>query len=310
MGAIGEIRVLYAIEGTHGTEQVPTAAWRGTAELLRVQDTAWADENVGSMSDHVRAYVQSLGSKGKLASDALTYEGLVTAFQMIFEEVVAAPAKTYTWLPDISAVLDPASLTLQYGPEDKMYQSIYVIATDLKLKMAGQKAWTADISIAGQSPTSEAAAAVTNAVETALLTGETSVYIDDTWAGLGGSKISGYVIDAEWSLPGYHQKYFMQGSLEPTSHGQDRRHATLKMLVEFNSVQEAIERAAWEALTPRFIRIYSEHLAATATLDGCYLVTDLSTLKSGKGNIQAEYTLESYQDPTSGYEYGAVVVTP
>lgn len=311
MAATGEIHVLLGAESSPGTTASTFKIWRGTAELHEVRDRQFAEETVGLMSKNTRFADTQLMSEGTIATDQATYEQIIYPLAMVIEDVTPTGGPTYTWTfdPTLTDVQDPATMTVRYGVDGKYYQSDYVIGTSLSISSPAAGAWSVSAGLAGgEVTTSGYVSTETLTAQNAILAGDTSIYINSAWADLGNTIVTGYLIDWTWELPGYHQKQFQEGSLEPTGHGLDKRAATLNITIEWDTAQDATERTAWRAGTVRFIRLKADDGTRSVTIDGAYVITDMATLGDRDGNITVAYTLESIFDTTSSEEYKVTVV--
>lgn len=311
MASQGEIHVLLGAESSPGTTASTFEIWRGTAELHEMRDRTFAEENVGLISKNTRFADYMTHSEGTLATEQATYEGIIYPLAMNIQDVTPTGGPTYTWTfdPTLGDVADPATMTLRYGIDGKYYQADYVIGTNLSISANAGEAWQVTSDIAGGTVTTSGyVSSETLSAQNAILAGNTSIYIDTSWAGIGGTEIDAYLINWTWEIPGYHQKQFQDGNLEPTGHGLDKRAATLTMTVEWDTAQDATERTAYRNGTTRFIRIRANDGTRTATIDGAYVITDMATIGNRDGNITVEYTLESFFDTTSSEEYRVTVV--
>lgn len=311
MASQGEIHVLLGAEASPGSTASTFVLWRGTAELHEMRDRTFAEETVGYISKNTRFADTMLHSEGTLATDQATYEQIIYPLAMSVQNVTPTGGPTYTWTfdPTLTDTIDPATMTVRYGIDGKYYQSDYVIATNLSLSANAGEAWQVSTDIAGGEVIGSGYVSTeTLSAQNAILAGNTSLYIDTTWAGLGGTEITGSLINWTWELPGWHQKQFQEGTIEPTGHGLDKRAATLTMTVEWDTAQDATERTAYRAGTKRFIRLGATDSTRSANIDGCYVYTDMNTIDNRDGNITVEYTLESFFDTTSSEEYKVTVV--
>lgn len=312
MASQGEIRVLLGKESPVGTTASTFKVWRGTAELHEIDEVKFAEETIGLISKNTRDAIVTTKSEGMIATDQASYEQIVYPLNMVLEGIVptgGGPTYTWTYDPTLNNVADPTTFTVRYGIDGKYYQSDYVLGTDLTISFAAEEPWKISAKMAGGTVTTSGYVSVeTLSAQTAILAGQTSVYIDNSWATLGNTVVSGYLIDAQWVLPGYHQKSFVDGSLEPTSHGLAKRAAKLEMTVEWDTAQDATERTAWRNGTKRFIELKAVNGSQSVTIDGCYIITDMATIGNRNGNITVKYTLESFYDTTASKEYKVVVI--
>lgn len=312
MGSRGELQVLLGYEGaTPGTPVTPDTAWEGTCTLQEGVDRQFPDLDVGRMSKNYRDFVQQRKSTGTLSAEAATYEQIIIPLAMVIEDTTPGAGPPYTWTfnPNLAVHGDPATFTAERGISTKGYRTDYVFGTSITLAGEAASAWSVEAAIAGGEVSSVTlASGISVTDKTYILTGETGLYINDAWADLGNTTVSGYLINFEWSLEGYHQKQFIDDSMEPTSHGLDKRSAQLVITVEWNAAQEAAERGYWRDGTARFIRIQAANGTNVCRIDGCYKIVDVAPLDNREGNITAVYTLESEYDQTSENEYEVVVI--
>ena len=136
-----------------------------------------------------------------------------------------------------------------------------------------------------------------------------TVFIDSTFAGLGGTQVTGQVLSGELEInTGYKPYWASDGrtDLDHSSHEWDARARTysLKMrIVARNSGQLAAERTAAEALTLRAVRLRATGTSSRIlTLDGLYKhEKGTSLVKVGEvdGQEVVDVTLRQSTDGTN-----------
>jgi len=143
-----------------------------------------------------------------------------------------------------------------------------------------------------------------------LVSGLLAVYLDTSWAGLGGTQLTGVVRAADWECStGLRPKFTAdsRGDLDFTSYTVGDVISKLRMTFELDAVGAA-RIAAWRAQTPQYIRLkYTGNVIGsgvkTVQVDGVYRFVSGSrpSIAAGDNGIKVvSVDLETYLDTTPG----------
>lgn len=139
-----------------------------------------------------------------------------------------------------------------------------------------------------------------------LVTNLLFVYLDTTWAGLGGTQLTGIVRNAKLTVDtGYRPNYTMDGraDLDHVNHKVGKLSAKLSLLLELDAVGAA-RFTAYRANSGQFIRLKSTGDAIsgggnhTVQVDGAYRFTGPPAMQADGDQMLVACELESYYDAT------------
>jgi len=312
----------------YGTPVTPTAQLVGGLDAIENRFRIFTSEASGVMSAHRRAYDQAI--QAELAFDAgdegATFEQIINFLSMaliggVVPVPVGAAGYAWTFTPNLGAGNVPDIFTMRYGDNQRCWESEGVFATELALSAAFQEGWRLTSALIGDQMGEGATFAPGITYPTPLetvLAQMTRLYIDDTWATLGTTPITGTLIDWGWTLPAFHPKFFQDGQLTYSDIGLASRALALELTFEFNA-QAVAERLLWMARTPRFIRLEATGGVInagvppdlkTVRLDMCVVYEGTDPLDERDGNDTMRFTGRSVNDGTAqpGHEFQVMVL--
>jgi hypothetical protein len=115
-------------------------------------------------------------------------------------------------------------------------------------------------------------------------------------------------------IPGFHPKFFQDGVESFSEYGLASRALSLTFNLEWNANAVA-EWLLWKAGTRRFVRIegLGSLIAGTdynrVRMDLCCKAENPDAMAERDGNNTMNFTLRTIEDPTSGMEWTAEVIT-
>ncbi len=187
------------------------------------------------------------------------------------------------------------SVTLEVGDDSQAYEIAYCLAQSLNFKIdcvSGEVHVSADcFGDQVTLTTITGGLSIPSSVEM-MVGGLARLYIDDTWAGLGGTEFAASLINADITIEcGGHPKFFGSAQRKMDSHGQSAIRAIAKLTLERNAAVVAEELnyrpASGHAVTERFVR-----LALSGTQIGAgdvqNLTIDLAGVWTAWGSLGAE----------------------
>lgn len=138
-----------------------------------------------------------------------------------------------------------------------------------------------------------------------LITNFTKIYLDTTWAGLGGTQLTGIVRSANINVTtGYEPNYTLDGraDLDHVNHKVGNLAATLSLVLELDAVGAA-RFTAYRANSIQYIRIITTGgtaglLVKTVKIDGAYRFTGPPAMSADGQQMLLACELESVYDVT------------
>jgi hypothetical protein len=278
------------------------------------------EEETGTFSAAVRSTVAARRA-------ALAFEGDATFEQILYfllmgvkggvsgSQQAATAAYLYAFEPSIKADPGQESYTLEFGDNVQAWEAEYCMASKLEISGAPNEAWRLRADIFGRQLTLTSFTADKNppSVEPALFN-LTQLYVDDTWAGIGGSELPGTLLGFTWTYDtGLSPLVAADGNIYFASHVIRKHRVELKMTLAFITGTNT-ERAKYLSQTLRNIRI-----AATGSeiespynnyiyLDTRGYYTSWSTLGERDGLDIVEVTVSSFGDVTNDDEAAVSVM--
>lgn len=303
--------------GEEGTEGSPVAA---TAILLAGEGATAGLSLENRISLIRRAPVSSLAAFGRqyLAQRAvgLRYDGDLTVEQVLYllhmgvkGNVSPAGTSPYVWTFDKALTAAPTldSFTVEFGDDTQAYEANGVLAEALEFSGAQGEPWRMGGDLFGWKRVATTFTPGLGAPDvTPIPFSYTKLYIDATWAALGGNQLDAELLGASLSIPGVYPKW-RGGTLEPSAHGIEPSNATLELRLEFTS-NIVTELANVEAGTERFIRLIAQTDANHIfQIDGCFTWDPATIFDADRGDNVVPLTGLSMEDPTSSNELEIVV---
>lgn len=335
MGTKVLTKVQYGLEGTHGT---PVAAdtmllcTAGIPESDRETHIPQVDMGTRTPGLLASAIVRRLVADGITLEDAdgAYFELLPLLFSLAIKNITPAEENVgegdYLWdapAPQTAAEsLD--STTLEVGDDTQGYEIEYVMARSFNLTGdcdSGECHVSADLFGRQVTQTTLTGALTPPAAE--LINGKLArIYVDDTWAGLGTTELTGALVNYDITVNGGgHPKFLGAANRYFSSHGQGAITATATFTLERTSgvaTEELNYRpASGFAITERFVRLEIEgtQIAAgatrKATFDFAGVWTAWATLSGeAEGNTLDVVTLTVGYDTTGTQALRCAVIAP
>lgn len=307
----------------YATPVTPTAQLVGMLDGVEDRNRVFVDEATGIMSAHRRTYDASViaNLSYDAGTEGATFEQLIYLLSMALKGDVIPTALgggAYRWryTPDLTNGDTPEIYTVRWGDNRYCWQAEGVCARSMSLGAESQAAWTLAAELFGDQKAPSAFADISYPTPLETILGQmTTIYIDDTWGGLGTNQLQGTLIGWGLEVPSFHDKFFQDGQLPPSGYGLASRALTLTLNFEFNANAVA-EWLLARAGTMRFMRlqatgsIISGVQAKTVTIDlaGVYQSPD-EALGERDGNDTLPLTLITVQDDEdSGMEWQMEVI--
>lgn len=222
--------------------------------------------------------------------------------------VTGAGSAVWAFPPPTTSLNSPKTFTIQTGDDTEQLKATYGFIDSFEIQGKSNEVLTTKGKFLGRS----VSAAVTG-FDTATALGATQIpfnlcrlYVDTTGTAFGTTAVTGTL--REYTLkvdPGFHFKNFSDGTLAPTSDGQDRPKVTLDVVVEYNSSATGI-RANWKAKTAQNIRFISA--SATSVNPSVYFDTAgywdmVDSISDAAGNtvVKASFIASPVSTANSGY---------
>lgn len=234
--------------------------------------------------------------------------GVVGGVTGVQQGVTAAYLWTYE--PTLATGNAPDSYTIEYGDEQQNFESEYCIARSLTLSGAPKEAWKIDVDIVGRKMTESTVTGSLTPV-TGLETppfNKTNLYIDTTWAALGGAVKAATLVNCSLAIPCFKALANADGNDYFSAYGIQGRAITGKMALLFNATANT-ERDSYAARTARFIRLKCQGTLIEGSyykwllIDMCVEYTKFKVLGEWEGQTLVEAEFVSCYDPTGAKEF-------
>ena len=282
------------------------------------------DQDNGVLESYTRSYITGEQAKISIDTDA-NYEqlGYLLGSSIIGGITGGSPTDsvyTRTYIPNLTSANSPDTYTMQYGDDVQAYIAGFCYGTDLEItanasdtkavvkvksNMVGQNIRTASFTGAISPP----------AALTPIIVGTGKLYIDSTWAGLGGTAISSSLIDLSYKFtPGIKPVKFIDGNIYFTDRAEAKRHVELSVTFAVNSTTSAYYAnyiASPQTLQFMRIKFTGPLLGATAhaelDLDACVVIDKWPSLSDRDGQDTVKLNLVSILDSTSSKAWQVVL---
>lgn len=196
-----------------------------------------------------------------------------------------------------------ATYTAEYGDgADHIIKTDDLFATALEISGEAGQAWEIKATVEGAEVSKPAAHGATpspTASPRTIKMADTTLHIDDTYAGLGTTEAA-VLISFTWKIEKLQHHKLFAGALYPTGRGNDRWDVTLEVIVEVeNSVVESeMDKQFTEDLS--FVQILADDSTAASTyeanISGSYFLQSIETLDDRDGNNTMKLTYKGQKD--------------
>ena len=258
-----------------GTPETSLAAERqigGTVTVTPVIDWHRPMDDNGKLSEHERSIIVGKRSILRYEGDAI-YEELHHWFGMALKGAVAptrpGTGLTYVWTftPSLTTLNAQDTYMFEVGDNTEEWDVDGVVCTDLELNYTPDEVVSLRAGLEGRFPvqggsfTTLAEPSVSGAIE--IVSNDTTIWIDSTWANLGTSAISATIASMTVKFPtGISRAKFLSGALSTPFESQEqvegKRHFEIEMELIMGTNGLA-QYNAWKADTARAIRIKTTH---------------------------------------------------
>jgi len=292
--------VLIGLQGSANTGVDVDTALRAVASMHPVVEKKVPDEDIGSYAP-ARHYIGAEHAEGSLEQSGLYQEGPYMA-SMAMGKVNPTGSGPWTWLfplPDAAAT-GFALWSLEYTDGGtNIVRSVDTFATDLEISGEAGDAWELKASLVGGQltlPDAVTASPTPSTVTLAIKMADTTLYVDSTYAGIGGTPISDALIGFSWKLEKLqHQKQFA-GSIYPKGQGNDKWEVTLELTLEADNATTQAEIDKILLTTQSAIRVQSVSGTYYARIDGVFRMDDVKSLDDRDGNNIIKLTYKGEKD--------------
>lgn len=311
-------KVQLGIESTKGTLLAATRLIRSNATLAEEQDLY--------RSDYPQGYRANVGGAGSIMRKGVTVEvetdltaeemlwPLLTGVKGAVTPTGAGADKTWTFSPELTTgipTIDTATVELLHsdGTTNHYYGECgYGMTSSFKIDWAVNQPAKLSWSMFARArqtgtPTGSLVPYTTREI---LASNLLAVYKDTTWAGLGGTAVTGTTRSASIEVQtGFTPDYTLDArtDVDFTQHNVGRIMATLSIVQELNAAGAATF-TNYRANDIVFIRLKSTGTVVgsgvkTAQVDGAFRFTTPPAFSRDGDNVLVAYELESVLDATS-----------
>lgn len=250
--------------GARGTPVTPVKLFPGVAHLNKTQPTVAPAEERGSFFPTYRTYPGLKAADLSVSGDVL-FQDLHWWFAMFLKGLTApttaasgtGATKTmnqWAFVPTANAD-NLLTATWQWADANYGWESNFCIGNRLVITSNGGQNAGVNLNATFLTPdrTSQTVTQVADSTRNSILGAETRVFIDDTAAGIGGTQVTGKVMD--WSVEvnnNLSPLYFCDGTNKWSDVERGYKTASATMTHRFLSTSEL---AKWEAGVMRYVRL-------------------------------------------------------
>lgn len=295
----------------------PTARLIGTCGVNRETGKKFPTNPVGLMSKNIlgRPYDLYHQGIGPLATgdDALTYQQIIWWLSMGtvggITPAAAAPVYTWTFVPDLDDGDLPDVAHIIYGDNAAQWEGTCGFGTQTRLSAAFQSEWSAEMDTIWQNWDNEGVAFEVIEYPSPLdpILGQmVTFYLNTTCSFAAPTPMVCYLIDWTLTIPGFHAKYFQDGTMDYNCYGLASRALTFEWTMEFeDTVTKDIVWDAYRDNLPIYVRLQAIGPVIPAsvpdtnysvTIDMVLQIREASPLDSRDGNDTIRFVAETVYD--------------
>jgi len=165
-------------------------------------------------------------------------------------------SRNHQFLPVLTALSVQDTYTFEVGNSAQEYECGFVIGESLVLTCEMNAPWMAAwTGFGGALAKSTRTGSLTAPVLEPIVANKTKVYVDTTWAGLGGTQVTGALCSATVTIPsGLQRVWTADGGLAYTTVSEGARRPTIECKFVHNAAGVA-QYDLWAAQSLRFIRL-------------------------------------------------------
>jgi hypothetical protein len=237
-------RIQYGVETTRGTAVSASKRLLGRLSTTpRYELYRPDDEERNSLGMYHR--LTNVGQHSELEwAGSLTFEQVIVFLSMgVKAEAISTPAGGTTsrdWLyePTLTAANSQKAFTFQYGDDVQAYQYVFTMAEELEFTYAMNAVMTGRARMFARKYTQTTfTASPTLATVEDVVTNNTKLYVDTTWANLGTTEKNAVLVNATLRLPtGLTRTKYADGSLNFSSFGEAKRSMEVEMTLKHSAV--------------------------------------------------------------------------
>lgn len=303
-------------EGTAGTPVAATAKWMAMQLYPKVadRDIRQAEEDRGSLAAHFRGYtVQQKADLGNLVGD-VTFEDILFPLHMAIKTAAAtqpdsaeSPATyLHTFSPSLTSANTPKTFTVEWGDNNQVWESEYVIATGLTISGAIGDVWKFSAPLVGrQHTTTSFTGALSDRTVESCVMNKSKLYMDDTGGSIGSTQIEGAFLGFEWRLPAHFVPLFTgDGALYFYAHSEVKMKPELDLRLIVDSTTKTLITTKYTTPTIQLVRVeglgslIEDAFYKYIYIDGAYRIMDVSEISDSDGQSVVTMKLSGEYDST------------
>jgi hypothetical protein len=266
----------------------------------------------GSLYDRIANFLFSMSIRGNITPAAVG--GLETlAYTWTYE-----PGLTTLNTPDITDGID--TFTIEDGDNVQAYEQEFCYVDELEISGAVKENVKFDATFGGRQVTNTSfTGALTEPAAKYYAMQNAKLFIDTSWAGLGGTQKTGVFLGFKWNFKtGFNPRFTADGNYYFTALNEDAKEIDLELTLVRDSTITAAELVKFKAQTKTFIRIAlfsngeidsGQANPSYIYLDGAFTAYEWPELDDEDGQSTITIKLKSFKDATSGKMFKAVVKT-
>ncbi len=235
-------------------------------------------------------------------------------------------AYLWTYIPTLTTPNTPDqtlginTFTFEDGDNLQAYEQEFCYATELEISGAVNENAKFKVSMNGRQVTNTTfTAALVEPAAKYMAVNQAKLFIDTTWAGLGGTQKVGVLTAFNWKFTtGFTPLYSASGNLYYDALHEEAKEVELELTFWRDGTILPAELVKYKAQTLEFIRIAlfsqgeidsGQANPAYIYLDGAYRISEWNALEDEDGSSTITLVYKSYKDPTSAKMMQAIVKT-
>lgn len=215
----------YGVEVTKGTAVASTKIWPGTVKLGTDRTPKFVKYANGRRGGATATRVDQIhASDIVLTMEDGAFEKLPLLFSMLLKGGVTPVAGVWTFDPSLTAAGTYNAITLEYGDDTEQYEIPYCMCTSVRIsgRLGADEPVKVEARCFGQKiDVTGFTGGLTQGTLTGMIANIATLWIDSSWAGLGGTKKSALLRSYDIEITnGVHPKWLADGSLSYNAYGE------------------------------------------------------------------------------------------
>lgn len=269
-------------------------------------------EAEGSLYDRLANFIFSNSIRGNITPAAVG-GGETLAYTWTY-----LPGLTTQNTPDITDGID--TFTFEHADNGQGYETEFVFTTKIEISGAVNEDVKFNWTFRGRQVTeSTVTPGLTEPAAKYYAVNNSKLFIDTSWAGLGGTQKSGVLLGFKWTFEtGFSARYTADGNLYFTALNEDAKEATLELTFQNDTTIVEAELDKFLAQTKSYVRLAlfsqgeidsGQNNPAYIYIDGAYEWGEWPAMENENGTYTVTVTGKTFYDSTSSKMMNVIVKT-